>query len=208
MSRITHGTLRRRRWLLVILGSATAAVLLAGVSAYAYFASGGSGTGSASAATVSNVIISQVTPVPTLTNQLYPGASGDIALIVSNPNAFPVTITGITTPATYAVGYSSSNLTGPIAGCSNSNTGGNAYSLVSWVGTSGAHTLVTPLTVPAASGGNAGSLSVTLVKEATMTTNAPAACEGAYFQMPSLTAIAATGYAATATSSPVSDTYN
>jgi hypothetical protein len=79
---------------------------------------------------------------------------------------------------------------------------------VSWnysTTTSGtAHTLTTPLIVGAS--GNANNpLTVTLSSDASMTSSAPAACEGAYFSMPSLTGVAASGGPGTATSTPAVD---
>jgi hypothetical protein len=65
-----------------------------------------------------------------------------------------------------------------------------------------AHTLTTPLVVAAT-----GALTVTLTNDASMTTASPAACENTFFSMPSLTAVAATGGAGTATVSPTTDAW-
>jgi hypothetical protein len=46
---------------------------------------------------------------------------------------------------------------------------------------------------------------VTLSNDASMTSSAPAACEGAFFSMPSLTGIAASGGPGTATPTPAVD---
>jgi hypothetical protein len=161
--------------------------------------SGSSGEGQA--ATVTNLSIAAVSS-PGAANLLYPGANGDAVLTVTNPNAFPVTITGIDLPTntTYATGYAAASLIGAIAGCS------AASSDVIWnysTGTSGsAHTLATALTVGAGT-----SLTVTMTNDASMTMAAPAACEAAYFSMPSLTGIVATGGAGTAITSPATDTW-
>jgi len=32
------------------------------------------------------------------TNQLYPGGAGDVVLTITNPNPYPVTLTGVTLP--------------------------------------------------------------------------------------------------------------
>ena len=138
----------------------------------------------------------------TFSNQLFPGSNGDVQLTITNPNGEPVTVTGVSLPAntSYATGYSDQALTTPQSGCT--STG----SLVTWnyaTGSSGsAHTLTTPLTV----GANA-SLTVTLTNDASMGSSAPSACEGTYFKMPALTAIAATAGAATATTSPATDAW-
>lgn len=160
---------------------------------------GSSAEGQAAAA--SNLTIAAVAS-PSPSNLLYPGATGDAVLTITNPNAFPVTITGVDLPTntTYATGYTASNLTGAIAGCA------AATSDVLWAyatSTSGSvHILATPLTV-----GASGTLTVTLTNDASMTTSAPAACEAAYFSMPSLTGVVATGGTGTASTSPATDSW-
>jgi hypothetical protein len=155
---------------------------------------------SAQAASITNLTITQVTPVPALTNQLYPAGNGDVKLTISNPNPFPVTITGLTTPATGAAGFSDAGLTTPVGGCN------AASSTVTWQGTAGAHAVGT--IVVAASGQANNPLTVTFSNAATMGASAPATCAGLFFSLPSLTGITATGGAATATTSPTTDTYS
>jgi hypothetical protein len=46
-----------------------------------------------------------------------------------------------------------------------------------------------------------------MTNDASMASTAPAACENTYFSMPSLTGVAATGGAATATTSPETDSW-
>jgi hypothetical protein len=48
---------------------------------------------------------------------------------------------------------------------------------------------------------------VTFTNDASMTSAAPAACASTYFSMPSLAGVTATGGAATATSSPATDSW-
>jgi hypothetical protein len=152
-------------------------------------------------ATINNLTIA-ATASPAATNLLYPGGSGDVVLKVTNPNAFPVTVTALQLPTntTYATGYSDSALTSATAGCTSST------SLVSWAfataTTGSSHTLTSPLTVAAN-----GTLTVTMTNDASMSTSAPAACAGTYFSMPSLTGVSATGGAATATTSPATDAW-
>jgi hypothetical protein len=199
----------RRRFSRLSIGSKLASGLLGaalvGAAAYAAtswvagLAAGSSAEGQA--ASVSNLTVAAVAS-PAATNLLYPGANGDVVLTITNPNVFPVTVTGFDLPTnvTYATGYTASNLTGAIAGCA------AATSDVIWsysTGTSGSvHTLTTPVTVAAS-----GTLTVTLTNDASMTAAAPAACEAAYFSMPSLTGVVATGGAATATTSPTTDAW-
>ncbi len=165
-----------------------------------------SSSGEGQAASVQNLTIAAVaTPAPT--NQLYPGGTGDVVLTITNPNPYPVTVTGVDLPTnmTYATGYTTSSLLTTQTGCIAATP-----SDVIWnysTSTSGsAHTLTTPLVIGAS--GNANNpLTVTLTNDASMTASAPAACENTYFSMPSLTGVAATGGAATATTSPVTDSW-
>src|ERR1017187_5254759 len=99
-------------------------------------------------AAVSNLSIAAVSS-PSATNLLYPGANGDVVLTITNPNVFPVTITGVDLPtsSTFATGYTAAGLTGAIVGCDSSTSD------VIWnysTGTSGSvHTLSSALTVGA-----------------------------------------------------------
>ncbi len=162
---------------------------------------GGSNAEGQSAA-VSNLTISAVAS-PAASNLLFPGGSGDVVATITNPNAYPVTVTAVNLPAstTYATGYSTSGLTGAVGGCSSST------SYVLWnyaTGTSGSsHTLNSSLVVA----GN-GSLAVTFTNDASMTTASPTACENIYFSMPSLPGVTATAGGGTATTSPATDYWN
>lgn len=170
-----------------------------GVTSWVVGLAGGS-SGESQSASVSNLTITAVaTPAPG--NQLYPGGTGDVVATITNPNSFPVTLTGVDLPAStvYATGYTSSTLTTTQTGCLSTTPSDVTWNYATT--TSGtAHTLTTPLTVAAN-----GTLTVTLTNDATMTLGAPAACEGTYFSLPSLTGIAASGGAATATTSPATD---
>jgi hypothetical protein len=199
------GWSRRRRILAASLG-----VLAAAGGAYAatnwIVGLAGGSSGEAQSASVSNISISAVA-TPSANNLLYPGATGDVVVTISNPNSFPVTITGVNLPtnATYATGYTTSALTTAQTGCLAATPSGVTWSFAS--GTSGsAHTLTTPMTV-AASGQANNPLTVTFTNDASMSTSAPAACENTYFSMPSLTGVSATGGAATATTSPATDSW-
>jgi hypothetical protein len=113
-----------------------------------------------------------------------------------------VTITGVNLPTntTYAAGYTSSTLATAQTGCS-ATTSDVIWNYSS--ATSGsAHTLTTALTVAAS-----GTLTVTFTNDASMTASAPVACAGTFFSMPSLTGVAATGGAASATTSPATDAW-
>ncbi|GAB3158146.1 hypothetical protein [Amycolatopsis sp. NPDC004378] len=73
----------------VVLG-ATGALVVAGV-AYAAWTSSGSGTGSVTSTTSVDSAISPATSG----SALYPGASTDFTVTVSNPNDYPVVVTSI-----------------------------------------------------------------------------------------------------------------
>lgn len=162
---------------------------------------GAGSSGEAQSGTVSNLTITAVAS-PAATNQLFPGTNGDVVATITNPNTFPVTVTGVNLPTntTYAGGFTTSALATAQTGCT------TVTSDVLWnfsTGTTGsAHTLTTPLTVAASV-----SLVVTFTNDASMTTSTPAACEATFFSMPSLTGVAATGGSATATTSPVVDSW-
>jgi hypothetical protein len=162
--------------------------------------------GESQSATVSNLTIAAVAS-PAASNVLYPGGTGDVVLTISNPNPYPVTVTAVSLPTstTYATGYTTSALTTTQTGCIASSPSDVVWNYATT--TSGSsHTLTTPVTV-AASGQPNNPLTVTLTNDASMTAAAPAACENTYFSMPSLTGLSATGGAATATTSPATDSW-
>ena len=189
--------------------SAVTGALLAGGAAWAAtnwtVGLAASSSGQGQSATIQNLTITAVS-TPGVTNLLYPGGSGDVVLTISNPNPYPVTLTAVNLPANtvYATGYTNSGLTTANASCT------AVSSLVSWnfsTSTSGtSHTLTTALTV-AASGAANNPLIVTLTNDAAMALTTPAACANTFFSLPSLTAVTATGGAATITTSPVTDAW-
>jgi hypothetical protein len=201
--RLLHSNSKKS--LLSKVASAVVGMALVGGAAYAVtnwavgLSAGSSGEGQSAA--VSNLTITAVAS-PAATNLLFPGGNGDVVATITNPNGFPVTITGVNLPTntTYAAGYTTSALSTAQTGCS-ATTSDVLWNYSS--ATSGsAHTLTTALTVAAN-----GTLTVTFTNDASMTTSAPSACEGTYFSMPSLTGVAATGGTATATTSPATDAW-
>jgi hypothetical protein len=137
-------------------------------------------------ATVSNLTIT-ATSTASIVNLLFPGNDGDAIATITNPNNAPVTVTAINLPANtaYAVGYTSNTFATPVIGCDGTT------STVSWSyagGTSGtSHTLTTPIVIGANS-----NVAVTLTNDIAMGASAPNACQGTYFEMPSLTGVTAT----------------
>lgn len=203
----THSRWSRRARTVV---AATIGAALAATGAYAAtnwvvgLGSGSSGQGQS--AGVSNLTITAVAS-PAAGNLLYPGGSGDVVVSISNPNPYPVTITAVQLPSntTYATGYTSSALSTTQTGCLATTPSDVLWNYAT--ATSGStHTLTTPLTV-GASGQADDPLVVTLTDDASMTSAAPSACESTWFAMPSLTGVTATGGAATATTSPATDSW-
>ncbi|MGN6608069.1 MAG: hypothetical protein ACTHMS_13785 [Jatrophihabitans sp.] len=188
---------RRRRLIRLTAAITGTTSVFVGATAASNWVAGLNSNSSAQgqAATISNLTIAASST--SLTNLLYPGASGDAAVSVTNPNPFPVTVTGVKLPTntTYATGYTDSGLSSAASGCDNTT------SYVGWAyatGTSGTtHTLTTPFTVGANS-----SLTVVFTNDASMGNSAAANCAGAYFKMPSFTGVVATGGAASASSGP------
>jgi len=83
------------------LAAAVVGALLAGGGAYAAtnwtVGIAGGSSGEAKSATVSNLTVAAVA-TPAAGNLLYPGGNGDVVLTISNPNPFPVTVTGVNLP--------------------------------------------------------------------------------------------------------------
>jgi hypothetical protein len=152
-------------------------------------------------ATVSSLTISAVAS-PSATNLLFPGGNGDAVATITNPNSYPVTVTGVDLPTntTYAGGFTTSALSVTQTGCS--TTTSDVIWNFSSATLGSVHTLTTALIVAA----NA-SLTVTLTNDASMNLAAPSACAATYFSMPSLTGVVATGGAATVTTSPATDAW-
>jgi hypothetical protein len=159
-------------------------------------------SGEGQSATVTNLTITAVAS-PAATNQLYPGGNGDVVATITNPNPYPVTVTGVDLPTnvTYANGYTTSALSTLQTGCIAGTPSGVIWNFSS--GTSGSpHNFTSALTVAAS-----GSLTVTFTNDASMALTAPAACENTFFSLPSFTGVIATGGAATATPSPATDSW-
>jgi hypothetical protein len=154
---------RFSRGVAVALFAGLIGVCLGGVAS-AYWGSVGNGQSSAATTTAAPVVVSPGAPAATL----YPGGMADIALTVSNPNAFSVHIdfltldvsrgtAGFTVDAGHP-GCDASALTFP------TQTNGDA----GW-------------TIPAKVGAVNGSLALTLANALNMNLGAADACQGAVF---------------------------
>jgi hypothetical protein len=196
---------RVRRFAAAMVGVLLTASVAYGASNWVIGLSGGS-SGEGQSATIANVTITAVA-APAATNLLYPGGTGDVVLTITNPNAYPVTITAVQLPTnvTYATGYTTSGLGVTQGGCLAATPSDVIWNFST--GSSGSsHTLTTALTV-AATGQANNPLTVTLTNDASMLAAAPLACANTYFSMPSLTGITATGGAAVVTTSPATDAW-
>lgn len=103
----------------------TALALVAAVGAYAYWTQGGTGSGSATAGTTSNITVNQTSTV----TGLYPdGPSAALSGDFDNPNASPVSLSSVTAVVSSVspVGCATSNFsisgsTGAISGIPSGN---------------------------------------------------------------------------------------
>ena len=147
-----------KRWTRVVIGAVTAVTVgLAGGAAYAYFTSSGSGSGAASVGTPSPVTILQATG--SVTNKLYPGATGDLLLTLDNPNSYSVTITSVS-------GNGTATGSGGIGICTNTGVSVSAESGLN-------------VTV-----GSGSSVNVVIPGAAQMSSSSDSGCQGATFQVP------------------------
>lgn len=189
----------RTRLTFCTLGAVLAA---AGANAATASATGSPTAPSTGQAAIADLTITAVVS-PAAGNLLYPGGTGDAVVKITNPNAFPVTLTAVQLPANtaYAAGYRDLRLSSPIAGCAGSTPSGVRWNFATRTKGS-SHLLASPLTVAANGVGF-----VTLTKDVTMESTAPAACAGSYFALPALTGVTAGRGTAGVTRSPGTDAW-
>jgi hypothetical protein len=146
------------------LGATLLALVAVGL-VYAAWTTSGSGSVYAKAGT--SQALSTLDASASTTATLYPGSTGDVVLKVSNPNAFPVRVTGVSLNGTNA------NIAAD-AGHSGCTTTGVSF------------TSATGLTVdvPAKVGATNGSVEATLSGAAAMSNASVDACQGATFTIP------------------------
>ncbi|VXA97122.1 conserved exported hypothetical protein [Arthrobacter sp. 9V] len=144
--------------------AATAALCLLGGAgtAYAYWATAGTGSGSAANGTMQTVTVVALVPGDTLQTSLAPGGTADVILRASNPNPHAVTIYGLA-----ANGPVTADAAHP--GCT---TTGVTFTPPP-----------TPLTPPVIIQANS-SILLTLQGAANMSTASVSACQGAQFTVP------------------------
>jgi hypothetical protein len=135
--------------------------LLASGAAFGYWSTTGSGTGTAAASTPSPITLTPGTPA----GLLYPGGTADLAVTISNPNAYAVRVSQLVRDGTQGTGGYAVDAAHPGCGVSalsytTQSNGGSGW------------------TVPAS-----GSLTLALTGALTLATSAANACQGATFQV-------------------------
>jgi hypothetical protein len=130
---------------------------------YAAWTTNGTGSGYAKAGTAQSLSTVDVSASTSAT--LYPGGpAGDVTIRISNPNPYPVTVTGVSGNGTVTADSSHSGCT--VTGVSfNNQTGLN-------------------ISVPAKVGSTNGEFETTLSGAASMTNASLNACQGAVFTIP------------------------
>lgn len=144
---------------------ATVAVLSTAGLVFAAWLTSGSGSGYAKAGT--SQALSTVDVSASTTATLYPSSTGDVLLRVSNPNPFPVRVTGVSLNGTNA------NISADAGHAACTTTG------VSFTNQTGL-----TIDVPAKVGGTNGATTATLTGAAAMSNASLDACQGATFTIP------------------------
>lgn len=153
--------MKRLRWALT---AAVASAMVVSGAASAHWSGAGEGAGSAETAQSMPITLSPGMP----SDSLFPGDSGAVAVLASNPNAYDVHLGQLELdPAAGSGGYGvdvghPACPASVLTYTSQSNQGSG------W-------------TVPAASGGLDGTVSINLTNALHMAGNAPDACQGATF---------------------------
>ncbi|MFN2617239.1 MAG: hypothetical protein ABR581_08965 [Thermoleophilaceae bacterium] len=143
----------------------TAAVGLIAGFVYAAWTTNGSGSAYSKAGTAS--ALSTVDVSASTTASLYPGVTGDVLIKVSNPNPYPVRVTGVSLNGTNA----SIAADGSHSGCTTTGVSFTDQSSLT-------------IDVPAKSGGVDGQTQATLTGAAAMSNASLNACQGAIFTIP------------------------
>ena len=153
---------KTRRRLVTLAGSVS--VLVLGGIVFAAWLVPGSGQGYSKAKQAQALTTDDVGA--TSTDQLYPGATGDVKVKVNNPNAFPVTVTAVDGDG--AVSSDKANCT---------DVGGDVSKKTGVTFTN--QTLSSSNVVPAN-----GSLTLSLNNAVSMSNQSVNACQGAVFSIP------------------------
>jgi len=158
-------------------------ILLASSVAFAWWTASGTGNGYAKSETGPAAVYTNVV-APTA--QLHPGGSADVELTIRNPNAYAVTVTDIADSVATTITSGNATCDNPDALATPAYLGNG----VSWVSDRSG-----TWTVPAASGGTDGTLSVTLTNAVSMSNTADTAnnaCQAKTFTVSALSLTAHT----------------
>ena len=189
--------------------SAVGGILLAGGAAHA--ATGwvigltNGSSGQSQSANISNLTITAVA-FPSPSNLLSPGNDGDVVVTISNPNAYPVTITDVQLPTnlTDATGLHDERSHDDADGVSRHHAERGHVELLDGLEWELAHALH-PADGRGERPGEQPARGDDLQNDSSMGSTSPTACSNTYVSMPSLTGVTATGGAATSTTSPATD---
>lgn len=156
---------RSKRFVSLLVTALVLNLGLLGGTAYAYFLASGSGTGQASVAALSPVLVEHATVVP---GALFPGGTAGLSLKLKNPNAVPLTLVGVSEVGTTVTVTPATTIgcTGATAGVSVSAA--VASGLSDTLRASTTATGVTTLTIPTG---------------ATMSTSSASACQTKSFHI-------------------------
>lgn len=151
---------RRRFWTRVLVPSVLVATV--GASAFAYWSAGGAGNGNGSTAATVAVTLSPGVATP----DLRPGGEGNVVLLVSNPNSSVAQIGSLTLDVTQGDGGFAVDA-------------GHLDCVLTTLDYTTQTNGAAGWTVPAASGGDDGTLAITLPDALAMSGDAADACQGA-----------------------------
>jgi hypothetical protein len=155
---------RAERAAVLLVGAGAVTVLSTGVG-YAYWSASGHADGaSTTLASRPNTLAVSATAAST-TATLHPGGSGNVAITFDNPNAFAVTVTGLTFGAATA------------ASCTTSGVTISPTAVSTALGASG-------VAVPAKSGGTDGSAVLSIPSGASMSTASTSDCQSKSLTIP------------------------
>jgi hypothetical protein len=158
---------------------AAAGLMGLGGVAFAYWSTASNGAGSASSGSALALTLS---PASVNANVLYPNATGDVVLTISNRNSFAVSLTQLTLPATAAASFTDAALTTSNAACDSGGTGVTwAYATKSLAG----------VIVAKKVGATNGTLTLTLTGGAAMSNVSDNNCQDSFFRLPNVSSVTA-----------------
>ena len=153
--------MKRRHWLLMPL---IASAVIAGGVASGYWSAPGGGSGSAGTGSSESVTLSPGLP----SDDLFPGGTSDVVVTATNPNSYAVHLGTLELDPTSGDGGYGVDLAHPacpaaVLTYATQTNGGSGW------------------TVPAASGGGDGEVSIALTDALSLAVDAADACQGAAF---------------------------